>query len=178
MTLSAASDSTPICGVQLRGDGRWVRVALSLNNLAPTNQFLVGAEILRYQVTGADDAARAFGLFTWQGAVISGARYTFRALKSPIQQVRLHELSGELSSGDVWAVSCAAALAVARLLGRPAALPFDLRGWIMEDTHGAPSALPPKHAEDRAPALDNASAKASTQDVSGGPALVTDQPSK
>jgi hypothetical protein len=62
----------------------------------------------------------------------------FRALKAPIQPVCLHELRGQLGSGDVWAVSAAAALAVARLLSRPAEFPLDLGGWTIEEEGRSP----------------------------------------
>ncbi len=132
MTLLATNDNKVICRTQLTGEGRWVSVALSLCDLASANRFLIGAERLLYEVVGVDEMAGHYGFVNWQGGVISGARYAFRALKAPIQQVCLHELRGQLGSGDVWAVSAAAALAVARLLGRPQA-PLDLGGWRLEE---------------------------------------------
>src|SRR5947209_20472954 len=101
MTPLAATDSRVICRVQLTGEGRWVSLALSLGDLASANRFLVGAERLLYEIAGVDEMARQYGFFNWQGGVISGARYAFRSLKAPIQQVCLHELRGQLGSGDV-----------------------------------------------------------------------------
>jgi hypothetical protein len=127
-----ATDSRTICRVQLTGEGRWVSLALSLDDTASGTRFLVRSEPLLYEMIGVDDAAREYGLANWQGGVISGARYAFRALKAPIRQVQLHELRGQLSSGDVGAVSSAAALAVSQLLGRPSEVPMDLGGWTRE----------------------------------------------
>ena len=76
--------------------------------------------------------ARQYGVSNWQGGVISGARYAFRALKTPSRQVCLRELRGQLGSGDVWAISSAAALAVARLLGPPVEVALD-QGWTSEE---------------------------------------------
>jgi hypothetical protein len=132
MTLLATNGRKVIHRIHLAGESRWVSLALSLGELASGSRFLVGAEHLLYEMAGADDAARKYGLSNWQGGVISGARYAFRALKAPVQQVCLHELRGQLSSGDVWAISSAAALAVARLLARPD-VPLDLGGWILEE---------------------------------------------
>ncbi len=89
-------------------------------------------------MAGVDEAARQYGLVNWQGGVISGARYAFRALKAPIRQVCLHELRGRLGGGDVGAVSSAAALAVARLLARPE-VPVDLGGWQIEEVRLPPT---------------------------------------
>src|SRR6266446_6091638 len=108
MTPLAANDVGVICRAQLTGEGRWVSLALSLGDLTSANRFLVSAEYLLYEMEGADEQARQYGLLNWQGGVISGARYAFRALKAPTKQVRLHELRGRLGSGDVWAVSAAA----------------------------------------------------------------------
>lgn len=131
MTPLAANDVGVVCRVQLTGEGHRVSLALSLGDLSPVNRFLVIAESLLYEVEGADESARQYGLLNWQGGVVSGARYAFRALKAPTQQVCLHELRGRLSSADVWAISAAAALAVARLLGCPEP-PLDLGGWKVE----------------------------------------------
>ncbi len=133
MTLLAANDSRVLCRIQLTGEGRWVSLALSLGDLASANRFFVSSERLLYEMAGVDEMTRKYGLSTWQGGVISGARYAFRALKAPSRQVCLHELRGQLSSGDVWAVSSAAALAVARLLARPPEFPLDLGGWALEE---------------------------------------------
>jgi hypothetical protein len=139
MTLLAANDTRVICRTQLTGEGRWVSVALSLADLASANRFLVSAERLLYEMAGADKSARKYGFLNWQGGAISGARYAFRALNVPIQEVCLHELRGRLGSGDVWAVSAVAALAVARLLGRPE-VPLDLGGWKLEEEVHRPQA--------------------------------------
>jgi hypothetical protein len=133
MTPRAANDSRVICRIQLTGEGRWVSLALSLGGLVSANRFLVSSERLLYEMAGVDEMTRKYGLSNWQGGVISGARYAFRALKAPSQEVCLHELRGKLSSGDVWAVSSAAAVAVARLLARPPEFPLDLGGWAMEE---------------------------------------------
>lgn len=132
MTLLAATDGRTICRIQLTGENRWVSLALSLGDIASTSRFLIAAERLVYEMAGVDEAARQYGFSNWQGGVISGARYAFRVLKAPIRQVRLHELRGELGSGDVWAVSSAAALAVAWVLTR-SEVPLDLGGWKMEE---------------------------------------------
>jgi hypothetical protein len=140
MTLLTANDNRVVCRIQLTRIDRWVSLALSLGDLAPGNRFLVGAERLLSEMSGNDETARMYGLLNWQGGVISGARYAFRALKAPLQQVCLHELRGHLGSADVWAVSCAAALGVARLLARPD-LPLDLCGWGLEaEVRGAQAA--------------------------------------
>jgi hypothetical protein len=176
MTLLGTNDRRVICRIQLTGQGRWVSLALSLGDLASATRFLVGAERLLYEMTGVDQVARKYGLSNWQGGVISGARYTFRALKAPIQQVCLHELRGQLSSGDVWAVSSAAALAVARLLDRPPEFPLDLGGWAMEEEVRRPQAAEgisqsakavssqPEPPQDRAENRSPASGKTSTND--------------
>lgn len=133
MTPRATNDRKVLCRVQLTGEGRWVSLTLSLSDFASATRFLVEADVLRYEMAGVDEAARTHGLSNWQGGVISGARYAFRALKAPIRQVCLHELRGQLGSADVWALSSAAALAVARLLDRPPAFPLDLGGWAVEE---------------------------------------------
>lgn len=139
MNLLAAPDR-PICRIQLTGQGRWVSVALSLGELAPANRFLVGAEGLLYEMAAADEASHQYNLANWQGGVISGVRYAFRTLHAPLQQVCLHELRGQVGSSDVSAVAAAAALAVARLLGR-SEVPLDLGGWVLAEENGAaPSA--------------------------------------
>ena len=134
MTPLAAKDVSGICRAHLTGEGRWVSLALSLGGLTSGNRFVVSAEHLLYEIEGADEQARQYDLLNWQGGVISGARYAFRALKAPTQQVCLRELRGRLSSGDVWAVSAAASLAVSRLLGRPEVL-LDLGGWEVQEDH-------------------------------------------
>jgi len=131
MTPLAANATGVIWQAQLSGEGRWVRLALSLGDLTSANRFLVSAERLLYEMEGADEQARQYGLLNWQGGVISGARYAFRAAKAPTKQVCLHELRGRLGSGDVWAVSAAASLAVAWLLGGPKIL-VDLGGWRVD----------------------------------------------
>lgn len=138
MTLLTKPDSRVICRIQLSGEGRWVSLALSLGDPLPSTRFLVRSDHLSYQMTGADEMAREYGLSNWQGGVISGARYAFRALKAPIQQICLHELRGQLNSGDVWAVSTAAALAVSRLLAHPAEFPLALNGWTIEEEVSRP----------------------------------------
>ncbi|HTU18567.1 MAG TPA: hypothetical protein VMG10_10945 [Gemmataceae bacterium] len=138
MTLLTKPDNRVICRIQLTGEGRWVRLALSLGGLAPASRFLIYSEPLLYEMAGVDEMAREYGLSSWQGGVISGARYAFRALKAPLQQVCLHELRGQLGSGDVGAVSSAAALAVARLLARPAEFPLNLEGWTSEEETSHP----------------------------------------
>jgi len=138
MTPLTKPDRKVICRIQLAGEGRWVRLALSLGGLASVSCFLVRSEPLLYEMAGVDERARGYGFSNWQGGVISGARYAFRALKVPIQQVCLHELRGQLNSGDVWVVSSAAALAVARLLARPVEFPLNLNGWTIEERVSQP----------------------------------------
>lgn len=140
MTLLTKTVSQVVCRIQLTGEGRWLSLALSLGDLPSATPFLVRSDPLVYEMAGVDEMAREYGLSTWQGGVISGARYAFRALKVPIQQVCLHELRGELGSGDVGAVSAAAALAVARLLARPAEFALDLKGWTIEEEVSRPPA--------------------------------------
>ncbi len=132
MTPVATSNGTVLCRVQLTGPGRWVSLVLSLGNISSTSRFLATAEHLVYEMAGIDDEAHRYNLQNWQGGVISGARYAVRALKAPIQQIYLHELRGQLGSSDVWALSAAAALAAARLLGHPET-PLDLGGWTMDE---------------------------------------------
>jgi len=131
MTTLTANDAGVIWQAQLSGEGRWVRLALSLADLTSANRFFVSAERLLYEMDGADYEAAHYGLPNWQGGIISGARYAFRAAKAPTKQVCLHELRGRLGSGDVWAVSAAASLAVAWLLGGPKIL-VDLGGWRVD----------------------------------------------
>ncbi len=191
MTLLATDDRRVICRIQLTGEGRWVSIALSLSDRAPDTQFLVSAES-SYEIAGVDDAARKYGLANWQGGIVSGARYAFRALKVPIRQVCLHELRGQLSSADVWAVSAAAALAVARLLDRPPEFPLDLGGWTVEEeirrlpvadgisqsANVASSQSPPPQdrAENRSPTSGKTGPNHATKDVSVEPSAPTDQP--
>jgi hypothetical protein len=132
MTPLAPDEGRLVCRVQLTAEGRWVSIALSLDDLSPVNRFLTISERFSYELAGLDEPAREYTLSNWQGGVISGARYAFRALKAPPRQVRLHELRGQLGSGDVSAVSSAAAVAVARLLDRPAEFPLDLANWNVE----------------------------------------------
>jgi len=133
MTLLTPHDSRAVCRILLTGKGRWVSLSLSLGELTSTTRFLVISERLLYEMAGVDGVARTYGLPNWQGGIISGARYAFRALKAPLQQVCLHELRGQLGSEDIPAVSHAAAVAVARLLARPGDIPLDIGGWKMEE---------------------------------------------
>jgi hypothetical protein len=188
MTPPAANSVGVIGRAQLTGEGRWVSLALSLGNLTLANRFLVSAEHLLYEVEGADELARQYGLLNWQGGVISGARYAFRALKAPTKQVCLHELRGRLGSGDVWAVSAAASLAVARLLGRPE-VPLDLGGWRMEEVPrpqpaegvslSAEAVSPEREslqarAENHSPASGRTDTGLPTQDVPAEPGTAAD----
>ncbi len=144
MISLTSEDSQVICRIQLTGDGRWVSLALSLGDVASSGRLVVAADRLLYEMAGVDEGARALGLAGWQGGVVSGARYAFRALKAPIKQIYLHELRGQLSAADVGAVSSAAALAVARLLARAPEFPLDLGGWAMaEEFRGGASAASP-----------------------------------
>jgi len=151
MTLLATNDTKVICRIQLTVEGRWISLALSLGDLASANRFLTLSERLLYEVAGVDELAGGYGLVNWQGGIISGARYAFRALKAPIQQVTLHELRWQLGSGDVCAVSAAAALVVARLLGRPE-VPLDLGGWkiLEEDRKQQEDSPHPESPQERA----------------------------
>jgi len=133
MTLLASDDSKTICRIRLTKEGRWVSLALSLRELGSSARFLVNSEPFLYEMTGIDEEAQNYGLSNWQGGIISGVRYAFRALKASVQQVCLHELRGQLGSGDISAVSSAAAVAVARLLGRPANFPLEFAGWAKEE---------------------------------------------
>lgn len=172
MTSLAANDTRVIWEALVSrydhppGAGRWVRVGLSLADLTSATRFLVSAERLLYEMEGTDEQSRQYGLHNWQGGVISGARYAFRALKAPTKQICLHKLRGRLGSEDVWAVSAAASLAVSRLLGRPE-VPLDLGGWDVdvyrakpaedssESTKAASSELepPPERCESHSPAF-------------------------
>lgn len=155
MTLLAPATSKTICRIRLAGERRWVSLSLSLGELGSTGRFLVTSERLVYEMTGADEPAQQYGLSNWQGGIISGARYALRALKAPLLQIRLHELRGELRSDDVWAVSAAAALAVARLLSRPPAFPLDLGGWKLEEDNGQPQEkVSPSQPEPRQDAVE------------------------
>jgi hypothetical protein len=140
MTLLAPDDNRLIFRVRLTGEGRWVSLSLSLGEPDASARFLTVAERLWYEMKGLDEAAQKFGLSNWQGGIISGARYAFRALKVSPQQVHVHELRGQLGSGDIGALASAAAVAIARLLGRPAEFPVDLTGWKLdEETWRPPS---------------------------------------
>ncbi len=133
MTLHPPSDSRLMCRIQLTGPDRWVSLALSLGELGPGARLLAMSERLVFEMAGVDEAAQKYGLSNWQGGILSGARYAFRALKAPVQQVRIHELRGQLGGGDVWAIASAAAVAVARLLEHPPEFPVDLAGWKIEE---------------------------------------------
>ncbi|HKI37034.1 MAG TPA: hypothetical protein VKA46_34595 [Gemmataceae bacterium] len=190
MTLLTPNDSRLISRIRLTGEGRWVSLSLSLGELAPTTRFLAISERLLYEMAGLDEVAQKYGLSNWQGGIISGARYAFRALKAPPQQVCIHELRGQLGSGDIWAVSSAAALAVARLLARPPAFPVDLAGWKMEEEVWRPRSLeaeatsqgaevapsPPEPregpAENLPPASPKTGRKGDTQDLPTEPGAV------
>jgi hypothetical protein len=192
MTLLTQPGGRVICRVQLSAEGRWIRLALSLGDLASGAPFLVRSEPLLFEMAGIDEMARGYGLSNWQGGVISGARYAFRALKVPLQQVCLHELRGQLGSDDVGAVSSAAALAVARLLARPGELPLNLDGWKIEEEVSRPttaegvsesgkaaSSAPQsfqEEAEDRVSDSGNTSTKKSTQDLPANPDAASDGP--
>ena len=133
-----------------------------------------------------------YGLSNWQGGVISGARYAFRALKAPIQRACLHELRGQLSTCDVWAVSAAAALAVARLLDRSPEFRLDLGGWAMEEEVRRPQAVdgifpgakvvgsqpesPPDRAENGSPASGKTATNDGTKDIPVEPGAAADLP--
>ena len=132
MTIATIASGV-VCRIQLTGDGKWVSVALSLGDSESNSMLPVHSDGLLYEFIGVDEDARTYGLSNWQGGVVSGARYAFRALKAPMQQVCLHELRGQLGSNDVWAVSFATSLAVARLLDRPTEIPLELAGWAMEE---------------------------------------------
>jgi hypothetical protein len=188
MTPLTANDVGVIFRAQLTGEGRWVSLALSLGDLTSANRFLVSAEPLLYQMEGTDEQARQYGLLNWQGGVISGARYAFRALKAPTKQVCLHELRGRLGSGDVWAVSAAASLAVARLLGCPE-VPLDLGGWRVEEVRRpqpaedvSPSTKavsseresPQARAENHSPASGRTDTDRATQDIRAEPGAAAD----
>ena len=188
MTIVAAKDSSVVCRIKLAGEGRWISLALSLGDLGSANRFLVAAERLLYEMAGLDEVAHQFSLVNWQGGVISGARYAFRTLKAPIQQVCLHELRGQLANGDVWAVSAAAALAVARLLARPD-VPLDLGGWSMQEdcrtqcaqgiNEGAKVVSPqpeppPEQADNLPPASTKTDTNKGTQAVPAEPGTATD----
>ena len=85
MTLLATNDSRVICRIQLTGEGRWISLALSLEDLDSANRFLIPSEHLLYEMAGVDEGTRNYGVSNWQGGIISGARYAFRASKDPIQ---------------------------------------------------------------------------------------------
>ena len=192
MTLLAVIDRSAICRIRLTGEGRWVCLALSLGDLAPGTRFLVNSERLSYEMAGVDEGTREYGLSNWQGGVISGARYAFRALKAPTRQIILHELSGRLGSGDVGAVSSAAALAVARLLVRSPEFPLDLGGWAIEeeirspqsaeDTSRSPEVVvpqpgqPPERAESGAPDPGKSDTNGGTQALPAEPGVPADRP--
>jgi len=131
MTSASTTEPDLICRVCLTEEARWVSLSLSLGNLDATGRFLTVTEGISCELVGLDELSQGYTLRTWQGGVISGARYAFRALKSPPRQVRLHELSGQLGSGDIWAISSAAVVAVGRLLDQPD-VPVNLGGWKME----------------------------------------------
>jgi hypothetical protein len=191
MTLVTKPDSRVICRVQLNAEGRWVRLALSLGDLASGAPFLVRWEPLLFEMVGIDEMAHEYGLANWQGGVISGARYAFRTLKVPLQQVCLHELRGELGSNDVGAVSSAAALAVARLLARPGELPLNFNGWTIEEKSsqtpsvegvsesGKAGSSPPEQLQERAENRSLASGSTDTegtQDLPAESGPAADQP--
>ena len=133
MTASIQNDGKTICRIKLTGESRWVSLALSLDELGPAGRFVVNSDGLLFELAGADEMSRTYGLSNWQGGIISGARYAFRALKTPLQQVCMHELRGQLNSADIWAVSSATAIAVARLLARHPEFPLELGGWKTEE---------------------------------------------
>jgi len=192
MTLVTSNDSTVVCRIQRTGEGRWISLALSLGDFASASRFLVSSERLVYEIAGVDERARPYNLTSWQGGVISGARSAFRTLKAPLQQVCLHELRGQLGSGDVAAISAAAALAVARLLGHPAESPLDLGGWTREEavrdspraegiarSANADSSSPAplqQRGEDSSPASGNTSPKEGTQNLPAKPSAAADRP--
>lgn len=131
MTLLAANNTASICRIRLATDERWVRLTLSLGKPDAGNRLVI-ADHTPGAVAGHDEPASSYSPATWQGGVISGARYAFRSLAVPFQPIRLHEFSGQLGSDDLWAISAATALGVAQLLNRPATFPLDLQGWVME----------------------------------------------
>ncbi|MBI3467336.1 MAG: hypothetical protein HY000_30370 [Planctomycetes bacterium] len=132
LTILTPNNTNLICRVQLKGEGRWVSLSLSLGEFSPAPRFLAISEPFLYEIAGLDETAQTYNLANWQGGVISGARYAFRTLRAPLQQVRLHELRGQLSSGDIGAISSAAAAAVAQLLARQLDFAQDLAGWKIE----------------------------------------------
>ena len=79
MTNDSSADKQ-ICRIQLTDESRWISLALSLGDLPPNNRFVVSSENFLYAMESCDDLAKEYGLSNWQGGVISGARYAFRAL--------------------------------------------------------------------------------------------------
>ncbi len=77
MTPLATDDRRVICRIQLTGEGRWVSLALSLNDRAPVTQFLVSADDLRYEVAGADEGARV------QPIQLAGGHHQWREVRLP-----------------------------------------------------------------------------------------------
>ena len=137
MSPAASTVRTHACRIKLSGDGRWVSMSLSLREITADKQVIVSAENLEFDLVGLDEITNEFGLSNWQGGIISGARYAFRKLKAPLHQICIHELHGQLGSGDIGAISSAAAIGVARLLGSQAEFPLDLAGWKMAGCLGA-----------------------------------------
>lgn len=127
MIVTPPPTDDTLCRVRFATGGRRLSLTLSVADLRPG----VGqVEIAPGVAAGLDDPGRQ--LPGWRAGVISGARYAFRALGSPIRQVRVHEMGGRLGRSEVGAVASAAAVAVARLIGGELPALPDLAGWEVE----------------------------------------------
>jgi hypothetical protein len=145
--MSASPLSGTQCRVELQRDDRWCRVVFDLRGPAPSGSWVIDG--FRLAVEPADRRAGSYKLSNWMSGLKSGARYACRKLNRPLQKFGLHELTGRLSSEDMTALACAAALAVAALVppADPAsAMPFpeELEGWTcrVETVPQAAAALP------------------------------------
>ena len=132
MIRSVQDASKMLCRIKLSGEDRWISVTLSLDESESNNRFVVSSPRIKDEMERVDDLTRTYSLSNWQGGIISGARYAFRALHVPPQQVCIHEMQERLSSDDIGTLSSATAIAVAKLLSQNAEFKLDLFGWKRE----------------------------------------------
>jgi hypothetical protein len=86
-----------------------------------------------FSIQGEDEMSAQYKVSNWMSGIISGARYAFRALNIPRQEVRIRECSARLDSSEMEALAYASAMAVYKLANREMA---GLEGW--ESTTDSP----------------------------------------
>ena len=130
-TLVPPAASNLFCALKLSGPEQSCILVVSLGeSFRGGNLFRLVPNAVSH-IEPRDATAESYSEDNWFAGMMSGARYAFRALKSPLRNIDVWSMEGHLAASATEPLAHAAASAVSKLLDKELAVTMP-EGWACQ----------------------------------------------